>query len=309
VIFKILFGIVASIFFIYFVFTDINISDVQRSLIYTDTFDVFIAVGAISTFYFIRAYRWKILLGSKVSYSDAFFASSTAYFFSLILIFQVGELSKIHFLKKKYNISRGFTTSTIIIERMLDVSALVMFFFISLIYYSIGKENIVYLLGTLGMILLFLLTFLKHFFSRVRGTSLHKKVHGSLIKTKFGLHVIELYNNLNSAFILMHDNRLKVAIYTLILWSVNYCSVIVFLGKYGDFYEILGGFSILSLGVAAQVTPANIGQYEFIWAEVFKGIVPISVEQLIASGIVLHSIIIAVITMFALVSWAYNRNR
>ena len=107
----------------------------------------------------------------------------------------------------------------------------------------------------------------------------------------------------------MHDNRLKMAIYTLVLWSVNYCSVIVFLGRHGNFYEIIGGFSILSLGVAAQITPANIGQYEFIWAEVFKGIVPISVEQLIASGIVLHSIIIATITMFALVSLVFVRNR
>ncbi len=307
-IFKILFSVAVSFFFIYFVFTDINISEVRSSLLYTNSFDVVLAAVAISTFYLMRAYRWTILLGNNVSYADAFFASCIAYFFSLILIFQAGELSKIQFLKKKYNISRGFTASTIIIERMLDVSTLIIFFFISLVYYSIDSENIVYLLGTLGVISLIFLTFSKYFFSKARGTYLHKKIHSLLIKTKLGMYLIELYQNLNSAFILMHDNRLKMIIYIFILWSVNYCSVIVFLGRHGNFYEIIGGFSILSLGVAAQITPANIGQYEFIWTEIFKGIVPISVEQLIASGIVLHSVIIATITMFALVSWIFIRN-
>ena len=105
-IFKILFSVAVSFFFIYFVFTDINISEVRSSLLYTNSFDVVLAAVAISTFYLMRAYRWTILLGNNVSYADAFFASCIAYFFSLILIFQAGELSKIQFLKKKYNISK-----------------------------------------------------------------------------------------------------------------------------------------------------------------------------------------------------------
>jgi hypothetical protein len=270
---------------------------------------VILATGALVIFYIMRAYRWKILLSKNVSFADVFYASSIAYFVSLILIFQAGELSKIEFLKKKHNIDRGFVASTIIIERMLDFSALVIFFFISLVYYSIGKDYIVYLLGTLGAIFLIFLIFSKYLLAKFRGTYLHNKVHSWLLKIKVGVYLIELYKSLNSAFLLLHNNRLKMAIYTLVLWSVNFCTVIIFLGGYGNFFEIIGGFSILSLGVAAQATPANIGQYELLWAEIFKGIIPISIEHLIASGIVLHSIIVMTITISALFSWVFMNKR
>jgi len=306
---KLVFGIAISFFFIYFVFTDIDLNDVSKSLRYTNISDVIVAIIAISIFYFIRAYRWKVLLGKKISYSDVFFASSMAYFFSLILVLQAGELSKIHYLKKKYNIDRGLTLSTILIERLLDLSTLVIFFFISLAYYSIDNESLVYFLGAIGVLMLIFLTFSKYFFSKIRGTYLHNRIHNQLFKLKFGRHLIEFYKNLNSAFILMHSNGLKLWIISLFLWFINFLSLFVFLGKHGNFFEILGGFCILSLGVAAQVTPANIGQYEFIWAAVFKGITTISVEELIASGIVLHSIIIISISTFALFSWIFVSNK
>ena len=307
--FKISIGAIFSFLLLYLVFSDIDLNAVQKGLLYTDTTDVFIAISALVFFYTLRAYRWKILLGKNISYSDAFFASSLAYFFNLILVFQAGEFSKVHFLKKKYNIDRGFTVSTILIERMLDASALVIFFFISLVYYSKSSTYMIYLLGILGLVSLILLTFSKYFFSKARGTYMHNKVHGLLLKRKLGVYLIELYKSLNSAFLLLHNNGLRMVIYTLILWIVNYLSVFVFLGKYGNFFEIIGGYAILSLGVAAQFTPANIGQYELLWAEVFKGVVNIPVEQLIASGIILHSIIILTISLFALVSWAYVRKR
>jgi glycosyltransferase 2 family protein len=305
---KLVFAIAISFFFIYFVFKDIDLNEIIKSFRYINTSDVILATISISIFYFIRAYRWKVLLDKKVSYSDVFFASSLAYFFSLILLLQAGELSKIHYLKKKYNIDKGLTLSTILIERLLDVSTLVIFFFISLTYYSIDSKNLVNFLGAIGLLMLIFLTFSKYFFSKIRETYLHNKIHDQLFKFKFGRHIIEFYKNLNSAFILMHSNGLKLWIISIFLWFINFLSLFVFLGKHGNFFEILGGFCMLSLGVAAQVTPANIGQYEFIWAEVFNGITTISVEQLIASGIILHLIIIITIVTFALFSWVFVRN-
>jgi len=304
---KVFLSAIISFILLYFVFIDIEVSEVQSSLLYINTADAVFAAIALVLFYIMRAYRWKVLLGKNIPYFDAFFASSLAYFFSLIFIFQAGELSKIQFLKKKYNIDRGFTTSTIIIERMLDVFTLVIFFFISLVYYSIDNIRIVYFLGVLGIALLVFLFFSKYIFIQVRGSFFHNKTYNFLLEKKMGRYLIEIYRSLNKAFLLLHAIRLKMIVYTFILWGVNFFSVVIFLNMYSNIYEIIGGYSILSLGVAAQVTPANIGQYELLWTEIFKGMVSMPVEQLIASGIVLHSIIILIISVFALGSWVIIR--
>ena len=306
---KFILGFILSAFFIYFILNDIDISKLYQSLLYTSVIEIILVIFIMSSFYFIRAYRWKLLLDKKIPYSDIFFASSLSYFFSLILIFQAGELSKIHFLKKKYNIDRGYTASTIIIERMLDVSALVVFLLVSLIFFSLENNYVFYLVSILGIIFLFFLVFSKQFLFVVRGTFIHRKIYGFLIKIKLGKYLIELYRSLNDAFTLLHINRVKMTIYTIALWLVNFGSIFVFLGRHGNFFEILGGFSILSLGVAAQTTPANIGQYEFIWSEVFKNVISLPIEQLISKGIVLHAIIIIIISSYALISWLIMRYR
>ena len=73
---KLLFAIVISFFFIHFVFSDIDLNEIIKSLRFINASDVFIAFIAISIFYFVRAYRWKVLLDKEISYSDVFFASS-----------------------------------------------------------------------------------------------------------------------------------------------------------------------------------------------------------------------------------------
>ena len=301
--YKFLLGLILSFLFLYFVFSDINLDELRTSLAQIKITHIALAILIIMSFYLIRAYRWKLLVDDKVSYMDAFYASSLSYFFSLILVFQAGELSKIHILKNKYNIDRSYTASTIIIERMLDLSALTVFFLISLAYFSLENTFLSFMIIILGLFFLILLIFSKQIFLWLRGTFLHQFIHSSLLKFKLGQYIIEMYKSLTEAFFLLNDIRLKVALLTIILWTVNFSSILVFLGKYGNLFEILGGFSLLSLGVAAQATPANIGQYEFIWTAVFEGIVNVPIEQLVASGIVLHAVIVGVISLFALLSW------
>ena len=306
---RFLLALILSFFFIYFVFSDINLDELRSSFVQIEITHFALATLIIMSFYLIRAYRWKLLVDNKVSYMDAFYASSLSYFFSLILVFQAGELSKIHILKNKYNIDRSYTASTIIIERMLDLAALTVFFLISLVYFSLENIFLAYVIIILGLFFLIFLIFSKQILLWLRGTFLHRFIHSSLLKFKLGRYIIEMNKSLEEAFLLLHDLRLKVALLTIILWTVNFASILVFLGKYGNFFEILGGFCLLSFGVAAQATPANIGQYEFIWAEVFNGVTSISVEQLIASGIVLHAIIIITILTFALFSWFFVRSK
>jgi len=70
---------------------------------------------------FAFAYRWKVLLFHKCSFKASFESVIISSFFNLILPAKLGEVSKVIYLKKIYNLSVSDTTAITIIEKFFDL--------------------------------------------------------------------------------------------------------------------------------------------------------------------------------------------
>ena len=93
---------------------------------------IFVTIACVLLLFscIIRAYRWKLLLYpfDKVQLKSVYSATMIGYFGNAILAFRLGELLKAYSVIKGTRIKTLQAFGTVIIERLLDVIALVIIF-------------------------------------------------------------------------------------------------------------------------------------------------------------------------------------
>jgi uncharacterized membrane protein YbhN (UPF0104 family) len=129
---------------------------------------IFILCLTIPLIFIVRTWRWSFLLKSinvRLKFIPTFLLVAPSMAFALFSPAQSGDLIKIEFLKKKFDIPRKESFSTVAMEKILDFIFLFVLFFIGISHISISflKININYVVAffivsfVLGMILLLLL--------------------------------------------------------------------------------------------------------------------------------------------------------
>lgn len=91
-----------------------------------------IVISAYLIFMFLRAWRWQIMLGSKVRYWPVFHAQSIGYLLTNILPFRLGDLGRAYFIGQQPGLSGLQALSSVVLERILDMLIIVLFFGLSL---------------------------------------------------------------------------------------------------------------------------------------------------------------------------------
>lgn len=95
-----------------------------------------------------RAWRWRALLGGDISWYRAFSMMNVAYLVNGILPFRLGELARMYLTSRiEPPISPFYTASTILIERLLDLLAVVL-----LVAYALISGPVPNALSTAGFI-------------------------------------------------------------------------------------------------------------------------------------------------------------
>ena len=95
----------------------------------------------------IRAYRWKLLLSpfEKVQLKSVYSATMIGYFGNAIFAFRLGELLKAYSVVKGTKIKTLQAFGTVIVERLLDVIALVIILIFLIpwfpLHYKLGGLN------------------------------------------------------------------------------------------------------------------------------------------------------------------------
>ena len=128
-----LIGLIASLIAIIFITTQLNIDNFQSAWIdanylYLFPTVIFLLLGLVA-----RAIRWRILLSDALPLSRAFSILNVAYLINGFIPFRVGELARAYLASRSdppVHIMKSM--STIIVERLLDLLAVVLMMAIAL---------------------------------------------------------------------------------------------------------------------------------------------------------------------------------
>jgi glycosyltransferase 2 family protein len=288
------FGILLTIFCLFFFFRQVELNKLLHALgsfnwIYLIFGILFLGIG-----YAARILRWSIIL--KSAGADVGFKTCSAPFLGSITLnnvlpFRIGDIVRAIIFPASMGISKTTATSSLIIERLVDLLTLLVCFAIGLfaikgIQIPEGLKNLVITLASIGfLVLLFVFCF-----SDVLAELFHNKAKMAESEkiTKIYRAARDLLRNFNSM------SRPDVLI---IMMAI---SVIVWIGEAGLFYFILQGVhfqsapieSLLVMSVATLSTlipssPGYVGTFHLAVFTAFS-LIGGTVGQASSYAIIVH---------------------
>src|SRR5690606_13402356 len=235
----------------------------------------FLLSMAISIFsYWLRAARWKLLLGPigyEIQVKSACWAVSLGYFMNLVIP-RSGEISRATSLYKMEKVPADKSIGTIVLERVIDVFFLALFLGLSFIFNvdtivsffsftekpSLGKYAIV--AGLIIILILIILAFRK----KLKGFSLYQRIELFLLGIWEGFKAI------------MHlKQRFKFILYSFGIWFCYFLMtyVIFFAFPETSNFGLAEGFFLIVAGALGMIMPAVGGLgYPYVMSLAFSAI-------------------------------------
>jgi uncharacterized protein (TIRG00374 family) len=134
-----------AVFIFWFFGRNLDWQEVSQSLRKADAFYLILAVLIICLGYLLRAIRWKVLLEPITETSlKELFATTTVGFAAIFLVGRMGEIVRPMWLPMRdKRVRPSAALITLGVERIFDLAALVCFFAINLIWFTVpaGREN------------------------------------------------------------------------------------------------------------------------------------------------------------------------
>ena len=214
----------------------------------------------------IRAYRWKLLLSSfeEVQLKSVYSATMIGYFGNAIFAFRLGELLKAHSVVKGTKIKTLQAFGTVIIERLLDVIALVIILIFLIPWFPLEDDYIRYGLMSFVLISFFSIAIIYVF------------IHSELIKnfenrkwllSGFGLKLKIAFFRLFEGINVIKKNEAfnQIVISSMLLWGIYFIETIFLVKACGLNLEIveIGILFILgSIAFGIPALPGSAGTYD-----------------------------------------------
>jgi hypothetical protein len=133
-----------------------------------DYWFVLFALPVIFFSHFLRALRWRYLMDpiKRVDVASLFSALLIGYMANILMPAHLGEFLRAYVLGKKRGVSASSTFATIVVERVIDVFALLLLMVFAILLYPfpdwINKAGYAMLVGTVGLFV-FLILLKKYF--------------------------------------------------------------------------------------------------------------------------------------------------
>jgi glycosyltransferase 2 family protein len=134
----------AALVVLYLFFRGLNWAEVRHSVAQADGLLILIAIALVCLTYVIRSFRWKSLLSPIVhtNFWDLF-AATTLGFSALFIIGRAGEIVRPAYLPlRDRNVKAASSFVTIFIERIYDMTAIVVLFSLNLIWFKAPGQNL-----------------------------------------------------------------------------------------------------------------------------------------------------------------------
>ncbi len=204
--FKTIFGIFISLIGLIWAFQDFKFNEFIIAFKKAKFFYIALACISIILSVWLRAIRWNLLIKSdKVTTNNLFDIEMVGYFGNNVLPIRAGEVYRTLLLSNKTGLSKSYCFGTIVLERIMDLVGLFIFFGILTVFYPIPKDIKSWM--NLVVLILFLFIFLFFIFNKF---------------FKIGKYI--KFNFLKQFFSVFTDIKLESSIYilfwTIIIWFI-----------------------------------------------------------------------------------------
>lgn len=294
-------GVLISLIAIYAVLKFIKMDDLKNAFQTVKPLFIFIIFGIDILGLLVRGKAWQVILGEKVSFSQAFFGVCEGYFLNNVLPFRAGEIGRSFFVGRNTGKGTLYVLSTIVIERAFDVAFAAGLVMLTLPF-IIGMDwikpiaTIALLLVIAGMILLF-------FIAR-NNEKVMAWVNNGAHQSRIMKFVIPRIQNILDGFSLLAKpsqfflSLFWIAVNWLVWTSVYFIAVkeVISTAPYWWGAFISG---VMALGVAIPSAPSALGVYEAS----FVGAIAILGGQTgtaLAYAIIMHLVQFAVSAIFGI---------
>ena len=165
---KVIIGVVISLAGIYWAFKDFDFFDFKQSIQQIDLVYFLLAAIFLWGSVWLRGIRWKWLFNDSASPSVAslYRAELIGYFGNNVLPLRLGEILRAYIVGKENNLPKSFVFGTVVLERLMDMFALIFFGIILLFLYPFEEGWVGdYILkgGSVILIVIFVLIIISRF--------------------------------------------------------------------------------------------------------------------------------------------------
>lgn len=260
-------GLLVSLIAIGLIAVQINIDHFASALLSADYQFLLPGMAFFLLGLFTRAMRWRVLLARQLPLRRTFNIMNIAYLVNGILPLRLGEVARIYLTARvKEAIPAMQTASTIVVERLLDLLAVIVMAALAL--NAAAAPTALQTAATLGaafaiggFVILFVLAYQRQFTQALVSRLAAK---AALLRR---LRLDKLASDFFDGLMPMRDMRLSsLAIFwTGISWilsaSANYILLFAFFDQ-GDWTASVLSVAMASFAIAIPAVPANIGTYE-----------------------------------------------
>ena len=251
---------------LYFAFKGEDLGQLVLQLADVDLIFITIALALLLFSCIIRSYRWKLLLHpfDKVQLKNAYSATMIGYFGNAIFAFRLGELLKAYSVAKGTKIKTLQAFGTVIIERLLDIIALVIILIFLTPWFPFDDDYIRY--GVISFMLISFLSFAILYvlirFELVKNFE-NKKWLLSGFGLKLKIAIVHLFDGLN--VIKKNEAFYQILISSILLWGIYFIETIFLVKACGlnlEIIEIGILFVLGSIAFGIPALPGSAGTYD-----------------------------------------------
>lgn len=260
--------------FLYLAFRKVDFPQMWDAFTRANYWYIFVILVVMFISHYLRVLRWRILLDpiQRLDIGSLFSSLIIGYMANVVTPAHLGELLRAYLLGKKRSVSASSALATIVVERILDVFALLAIMMLAIFLYPfpgwVKSAGYLMLAGTLGLFLFLIL--LKKSYARVRPVLefFMRPIPGHLQERvwafidRFVEGIVPLKARVDYVIVLVHSVLIWVC-YGLIF----HLSLQAF-----DFYRIyhlpwltaLILLVITTIGVVVPSSPGYVGTYHYL---------------------------------------------
>ena len=250
---KSIIGILISIGGIYWAFRDFHFAEFTASI---QEVKIIYLVGATFLLWgsvWLRAFRWRWLFKKEnsPSTSSLYRAELIGYFGNNVLPLRLGELLRSYIVGKENHLSKSFVIGTVVLERLMDMLALISLALLLLLIYPLEESIRGYVLWR-GLITVFTLTIILFILYKIKRIKANHKI-------------LKILNQIIDGLLSIRKEKvIPVILSSLLIWCIYWMDVFLLQRAFQfnlSWAQVLMVLVISSVALSIPSAPGMIGTF------------------------------------------------
>lgn len=271
---RLIIGCLIGLVFLYLAGRKVDFSLMWEAFKKVNYWFVLLAIPVLFSSHVLRAFRWRYLMDpiKRLDVASLFSALLIGYMANILMPAHLGEVLRAYVLGKKRGVSASSTFATIVVERIIDVFALLLLMVFAILLYPfpdwINKAGYAMLAGTVGLFV-FLILLKKHFafferFLSVLFSPLPKGLQEKLGRgiRSFVVGIVPLRSGWD---------YLVVAVLSVVIWACYgfILHLLLYAFDFVSVYHLPSSASLIilvitTIGIVVPSSPGYVGTYHWL---------------------------------------------